>query len=242
MAMRIIYRNYCKCSRLLNSHYYIQWLRIFIIRIQYIVKVCLVCLVYQEFWISGDTRLSAWKLVFLIAFLVYQACLLYRYVPKSGGGCGGHRSCPWHRRPLGQGHWCWYCSHYEVSTVLFSCFLASKYNGSIICLIQYVVFIQCISVKLYGSPCYRIPPPSLSSKLMKIGVKVTMYGVLAFGVYKLLPAPEKSAIRSFINSAVQSSTSLLSRPWLKWTQVRNWKSKSKCCLVMFSGSSGQLSL
>lgn len=59
------------------------------------------------------------------------------------------------------------------------------------------------------APIMRIPPQSLSSKILKITFKMSIYGLLGYGVYKCLPTTAKSAINSSVQSAVTSVSSVL---------------------------------
>lgn len=63
-------------------------------------------------------------------------------------------------------------------------------------------------------PIMRIPPPSLSSQILKVTAKVTVYGLIGYGVYKCLP----SAAKSMIHSSVQSTVLTLKSLPEQWTK------------------------
>ncbi|XP_063612512.1 uncharacterized protein LOC134785999 [Penaeus indicus] len=64
-------------------------------------------------------------------------------------------------------------------------------------------------------PIMRIPPPSLSSQILKVTAKITVYGLIGYGVYKCLP----SAAKSMINSSVQSTVLTLKSLPEQWTKA-----------------------
>nr|XP_045600415.1 uncharacterized protein LOC123759413 isoform X7 [Procambarus clarkii] len=63
-------------------------------------------------------------------------------------------------------------------------------------------------------PIMRIPPTSLSSKILKITFKMSMYGLVGYGVYKCLPSSAKSTIHASLQSAITSVSSVLPK-WQK---------------------------
>ncbi|XP_047495838.1 uncharacterized protein LOC125043649 [Penaeus chinensis] len=64
-------------------------------------------------------------------------------------------------------------------------------------------------------PIMRIPPPSLSGKILKVTAKITVYGLIGYGVYKCLPSAAKSMIHSSVQSTVLTLKSLPEQ-WTKY--------------------------
>lgn len=51
-------------------------------------------------------------------------------------------------------------------------------------------------------PIMRIPPPSLSSRILRVTFKVSVYSLIGYGVYKLLPSAAKEGIHSSFRTLV----------------------------------------
>ncbi|XP_042231704.1 uncharacterized protein LOC121872737 isoform X3 [Homarus americanus] len=61
------------------------------------------------------------------------------------------------------------------------------------------------------APIMKIPPPSLSNTILKMTFKISMYGLLGYGVYKCLPSSAKSTLNSSVQSAISSVSNILSQ-------------------------------
>lgn len=54
-------------------------------------------------------------------------------------------------------------------------------------------------------PIMRIPPPTLSNQLLKLGFRMTLYGLAGYGLYRCLPRSTQTSIHSTIHSAIHST-------------------------------------
>ncbi|XP_045111727.1 traB domain-containing protein-like isoform X2 [Portunus trituberculatus] len=55
------------------------------------------------------------------------------------------------------------------------------------------------------APIMRIPPPTLSNHIIKLGLKVSLYSLAGYGLFRCLPRSAQASIHSTIHSAVHSA-------------------------------------